>query len=62
MNFLIWKGAVYVVILKVLGVVYMGIGMVSDCVLASVRVDFVLVIDVVIQAGVGYGYGSGVSL
>jgi hypothetical protein len=61
-NFLIWKGAVYVVILKVLGVVYMGIGMVSDCVLASVRVDFVLVIDVVIQAGVGYGYGSGVSL
>jgi hypothetical protein len=60
-NFLIWKGAVYVVILKVLGVVYMGIGMVSDCVLASVRVDFVLVIDV-IQAGVGYGYGSGVSL
>jgi hypothetical protein len=58
-NFLIWKGAVYVVILKVLGVVYMGIGMVSDCVLASVRVDFVLVIDVVIQAGVGYGSGVG---
>jgi hypothetical protein len=47
---------------KSLGVVYTGIGMVSDCVLASVRVDFVLVIDVVIQAGVGYGYGSGVSL